>query len=101
MASIRISIHVLRVLQALYQRLDTPFYGLELQRSLDISNGALYPILDKLERAGYVTSQTEDIDESAEGRRRRRYFRLTASGITFAEQQLRTTLTTLGQGIVL
>ncbi|GHF61004.1 DNA-binding PadR family transcriptional regulator [Deinococcus metalli] len=92
------SLNMLMVLRALHQRLDDPYYGLELQRALGISNGALYPILDKLERAGYVMSHTEDIDESAEGRRRRRYFRLTASGIPFAETQLKAAMQTLGQG---
>lgn len=99
MGGIRMSLNVLKVLQALSQRLDEPYYGLELQRALGLSNGALYPILDKLERAGHVTSYTEDIDESAEGRRRRRYFRLTASGLSFADAQLRAALQTLGQGV--
>ncbi|WP_019010879.1 PadR family transcriptional regulator [Deinococcus aquatilis] len=99
MGDLRISLHVLRVLQVLYQRLDDPHYGLELQRALNISNGALYPILDKLERAGYVKSQLEDLDEVAAGRRKRRYFQLTATGIPFAEEHLRTTLATLGQGV--
>lgn len=99
MGHLRISLNVLRVLQVLYQRLDSPHYGLELQRSLNISNGALYPILDKLERAGYVRSSMEDIDESAAGRRKRRYFQLTAEGIPFAEAHLRSTVAALGQGV--
>lgn len=99
MAPIRISYNVLLVLQALYERLDDAHYGLELQKKLGLSNGALYPILDKLERAGYVRSDLEDIDESAAGRRKRRYFTLTADGIPFAQEQLRAAAARFGQGV--
>ncbi len=55
-------------------------YGLELATSADLKTGTLYPILARLEKAGWITSAWEDIDESAEGRRRRRYYRLTPEG---------------------
>jgi DNA-binding PadR family transcriptional regulator len=42
--------------------------------------GTLYPILDRLEREDWVTTELEEIDESSEGRRRRRYYALTPDG---------------------
>lgn len=89
MGKFRMSLTILRLLALMYAELDTPHYGLELGRAARLSNGALYPALDRLERAGFLTSELEDIDEKAEGRRKRRYYQLTASGIALAEQELR------------
>ena len=89
MGKFRMSLTILRILALMYAELDTHHYGLELGRAAALSNGALYPALDRLERAGFLTSALEDIDEKAEGRRKRRYYRLTASGIRFAEEELR------------
>ncbi|MGM9319680.1 PadR family transcriptional regulator [Deinococcus aquaticus] len=89
MGKFRMSLTILRLLALMYAELDKAHYGLELGRAADLSNGALYPALDRLERAGYLTSELEDIDEKAEGRRKRRYYKLTATGIALAEQELR------------
>ena len=55
-------------------------YGLELSRETGLKSGTLYPILARLEGAGWVVSEWEQIDPSAEGRRPRRYYRLTREG---------------------
>jgi PadR family transcriptional regulator PadR len=55
-------------------------YGLNLAEVALLSSGSLYPILSRLEQAGLVTSRWEDVDASAAGRPRRRYYRLTPSG---------------------
>lgn len=89
MGKFRMSLTILRLLALMYAELDKTHYGLELGRAASLSNGALYPALDRLERAGFLTSHLEDIDEKTEGRRKRRYYHLTASGITLAEQELR------------
>ncbi|MFN3336833.1 MAG: PadR family transcriptional regulator [Thermomicrobium sp.] len=89
MAKFRMSLTILRLLGQMYAELDKAHYGLELGRAANLSNGALYPALDRLERAGYLTSELEDIDEKTEGRRKRRYYKLTATGIALAEQELR------------
>ena len=57
-----------------------PQYGFGLMRSTGVKSGSLYPILERLERIGWVESTEEDIDERAEGRPRRRLYRLTAEG---------------------
>jgi DNA-binding PadR family transcriptional regulator len=49
----------------------------ELRRhGYDISPGTLYPLLQRMERNGWLQSETEP----GAGRRGRRYYRLTASG---------------------
>jgi DNA-binding PadR family transcriptional regulator len=48
-----------------------------------------------LEAAGWITSAWEEIDESKEGRRRRRYYRLTGLGTRQAEEALLSTLSEL------
>ena len=61
--------------------LDAPAaepYGFELSRAT-IEGRHLYPILQRC-RGGWLTARWEDLDERAAGRRRRRYYRLTAEG---------------------
>jgi len=63
--------------------LDAPgreHYGFGLMRSTGVKSGSLYPILDRLRQAGWVEVEDEDIDEHAEGRPRRKLYRLTAVG---------------------
>jgi DNA-binding PadR family transcriptional regulator len=62
------------------------WYGLELMRESCMQSGTLYPILARLERAGWVTSAKEDIDPHVEGRPARRYYRLTPDGVVQARQ---------------
>jgi DNA-binding PadR family transcriptional regulator len=59
-------------------------YGFGLMRSTGVKSGALYPILDSLERLGWVEAYDENIDERAERRPRRRLYRLTDLGETEA-----------------
>lgn len=67
-------------------------YGLEIARAASISSGTLYPILARLEKAGWVESEWEKIDAVAEGRPPRRYYRLTGEGERIAEETVRQTL---------
>ena len=96
---LRITLNVLRVLGVLYARMDAEHYGLELAKVAGLSNGALYPILDKLEGRGLIVARWEELDEHAAGRRRRCYYRLTAQGLALAEQEL-WQVRTLGQAPV-
>jgi len=61
-------------------------YGLELAQATGILGGTLYPLLARLEAIGWVESRWEQLDEHAEGRRRRRYYRLTAAGARCARR---------------
>jgi DNA-binding PadR family transcriptional regulator len=84
----RMTLSTLQVLAVLLADPLGEHYGLELCRAADLPGGTLYPILARLERAGWLTSAWEDIDEAAQGRRQRRYYRLTDSGAERARQVL-------------
>lgn len=99
MGEFRVTLNVLRVLAILYADMDGEHYGLELAKAAGLSNGALYPILDKLEDGGLIVSRWENLDESAAGRRRRCYYRLTAEGLEFARRELSQAPTLAGTGV--
>jgi DNA-binding PadR family transcriptional regulator len=76
------------VLRALHDAPEPWVYGMQLLAATGLKSGTLYPLLDRLEMDHLVTSAWEEIDESAAGRRKRRYYSLTATGraaITAAE----------------
>ena len=85
------SLTELKVLRAFLDDSAGEHYGLELIERSGVKGGALYPLLVKLEERGWVSSRWEDIDESVEGRRKRRYYRLTADGAAAAVEVLRDT----------
>jgi PadR family transcriptional regulator PadR len=76
----RMTLQTLVILRVLLARPLEPRYGLDISKEAGLKGGTLYPALARLERAGWLTSFQEDIDEAAEGRRKRRYYRLTAEG---------------------
>jgi DNA-binding PadR family transcriptional regulator len=57
---------------------DQPRWGLEIIKQTGRPSGSVYPLLDRLERAGWVTSHWDD-DSDRRGPRRRMY-QLTADG---------------------
>jgi len=81
MTDLRITVPVLKVLHSLIAASDTDrLYGLELMDRTGLKSGTLYPVLARLEQAGWVTSTWEDADPRDAGRPRRRYYKLTALG---------------------
>jgi PadR family transcriptional regulator PadR len=82
------SLSTLKVLRALMDDLSGEHYGLELIGATGVKAGALYPILARLEADGAVVARWEEIDQSIEMRRRRRYYRLTPSGESIARLAL-------------
>ncbi|GAB2565790.1 PadR family transcriptional regulator [Paractinoplanes abujensis] len=79
---------MLRVLAGLLAEPGAQRYGLELMQQSGLPSGTLYPILARLERAGWVESRWEEIDPVAEGRPSRRYYRLTADGVVAARREV-------------
>ena len=77
-----------RVLLAMLAEPSMEHYGLELANTAGLKSGTLYPILSRLEAEGWISGSWEQIDPHVEGRRPRRYYRLTASG-TFAAERVR------------
>jgi PadR family transcriptional regulator, regulatory protein PadR len=61
---------VARVIKVFLEDPGKPRYGFELMRLTGQPSGTLYPILGRLERAGWLAGGQEDIDPHAEGRPR-------------------------------
>lgn len=85
----RVNLLLLQLFEKLLLERPEPPYGLLLMQELETSSGAVYGMLYKLQKAGYVSSTLEDLDERAAGRRKRRYWSLTAEGRAFAESEMR------------
>ena len=66
-------------------------YGLDIANVTGLQSGSLYPILGRLEDKKWPTSRWEDTEPEAEGRPRRRYYKLTGDGIALATHALSST----------
>jgi PadR family transcriptional regulator, regulatory protein PadR len=62
--------------------------GTELSKKTGVGSGTLYPMLAKLEKAGWLKPEWELIDPREAGRPRRRYYTLTAIGARGARKAL-------------
>lgn len=78
--SLRMTAAKVAILEELLRRPEEPHYGYEIMRATGVKSGSLYPILEQIEAAGWVTSRWEVIDEARVGRPPRRWYRLTAEG---------------------
>ncbi|WP_207933578.1 helix-turn-helix transcriptional regulator [Actinomadura sp. GC306] len=77
---VRITVPVARVLRVFLDDIGEQRYGFELMREAGLASGTLYPILARLEQAGWLTGEMEPIDPEEAGRPARRFYRLTAEG---------------------
>jgi PadR family transcriptional regulator PadR len=81
MAGLRMTVGVLAVLGALLDQPGTELYGLEIVRASGLEPGTIYPILQRLRGAGWVSDRWEDPEPAhIQGRPPRHYYRLTAEG---------------------
>lgn len=65
-------------------------YGLDIMEETGLPSGTVYPILSRLERDGLARPRWESAGVArAEGRPRRRYYRLTPAGRTALLEALR------------
>lgn len=67
--------------------------GADISKATGVGAGTLYPMLARLQEAGWFESEWEQVDPSEAGRPRRRFYRLTGLGQTraraaFAEFQI-------------
>ena len=72
-----------QTLEVLAVLMDCPREGLsgaQIGRTTKLASGTLYPILGRLEQAGWLDSQWEDGDPQTLGRPRRRFYQITALG---------------------
>jgi PadR family transcriptional regulator, regulatory protein PadR len=78
--NVRMSLQTLRVLEAFLENPTEQLSGAAVHQRCGIASGTLYPILLRLESAGWFVSKWESIDPSSVGRPRRRLYRLTTTG---------------------
>src|SRR5439155_1517190 len=64
----RMTASVLKVVSALLAEPGVERYGMQLMQETGLASGTLYPILVRLERAGWVAARWEDVDPAAAGR---------------------------------
>ena len=84
----RLTTPVLKIMAAMLADPDAEHYGLRLMEQTGLPSGTLYPILVRLERAGWVVSRWEEADPVSEGRPNRRYYRLTGEGAAAARDEV-------------
>src|SRR5260370_21358868 len=85
----QITAQTLAVLMALRDWPREGLSGAQIARSTKLASGTLYPILGRLEQAGWLESQWEAGDPHALGRPRRRYYQVTAIGERGARAEAR------------
>ena len=77
---VRLTQPTLKVLRFLLEKPREGRSGAEMSKATKVGSGTLYPMLARLEAAGWLTSEWEAIDPSEAGRPRRRFYKLTALG---------------------
>lgn len=88
MRDVRITLAVATVLRVFVEEVGALRYGYELMQLTGYPSGKLYPILARLEAAGWLSTEMEQVDTSVEGRPPRRWYRLTEDGAVAARQAL-------------
>lgn len=92
---VRMSLQTLRVLEAFLENPTQELAGADVQKRGRLASGTLYPILLRLEAAGWFVSRWESVDPAQVGRPRRRLYRLTPSGLARASE----VFASFGQGV--
>ena len=93
---VRMSLQTLRVLEAFLGNPADQLSGADVQKHSGLASGTLYPILLRLESAGWFVSRWETVDPSSVGRPRRRLYRLTPGGLARASE----VFASFGRGVV-
>jgi PadR family transcriptional regulator, regulatory protein PadR len=83
---VRMSLQTLRVLETFLESPTAELAGSDVQKHGQLASGTLYPILLRLETAGWFVSRWEAVDPAQVGRPRRRLYRLTPSGLARASE---------------
>jgi DNA-binding PadR family transcriptional regulator len=78
--NLRLTHQTLKVLRVFLEQPSRGLSGSDIWRETKVLSGTLYPILARLELAGWLESWWEDIDPKTAGRPRKRYYKLTAQG---------------------
>jgi PadR family transcriptional regulator PadR len=78
---IRITGPTLKIIGQLLTAPNTGISGAEIAKATGIQSGTLYPVLFRLEKALWVSSEWEEGDPSELGRPCKRLYKLTAAGL--------------------
>ncbi len=96
MTTLRVTVAVAKVLGAFLEDPGADRYGLGLMRASGHPSGTLYPILARLQKAGWIEACWEDVDPARAGRPARKYYRLTGEGAAAARIELASLRAQLG-----
>lgn len=78
------TLNTFKVLSALLEQPGSA--GADLCRATGLASGTIYPILFRLEEAGWLSSAWEEGDPAVLGRPRRRFYRVTGEGASAAQK---------------
>ena len=87
--NVRLTHATLKVLSSIMGARGAEMSGSQVAGATRLASGSLYPILLRLERAGWLKSRWEKIDPSEEGRPRRRLYKMTAAGAAQTQSALK------------
>jgi PadR family transcriptional regulator, regulatory protein PadR len=93
---VRITLPTAAVLRQMLENPAADYYGFALAEATSFPSGTIYPILVRLETAGWLASFWEQGNPAELERPRRRMYRLTGSGAHAAREALITTQRLLG-----
>ena len=85
---VRLSSAGLKVLRFFMNDIKAARSGAEIHLATNVGSGTLYPLLMRLEEAGWLSSEWEDVDASEVGRPRRRNYTITGEGQRAAREAL-------------
>lgn len=88
MNDVKLTLKSARIVRILLEDPGHPRYGLEIMRYAHIGAGTAYPALAKLEAAGWLIREREDIDPAKAGRPRRTLYRLAPEAVPLARAKL-------------
>lgn len=76
----RLTHQTMKVLRALMEKPNAGLSGSDIWKETRMFSGTLYPILLRLEKAGWLKSWWEEVDPKEAGRPRKRLYQLTGVG---------------------
>lgn len=77
-----------RILKIFLEDPDRSRYGFELMKLTGMPSGSMYPMLARLEAAGWLARGKEDIDPHSAGRPPRLHYTITGESVTAARLEL-------------
>ncbi|MGH4006914.1 MAG: PadR family transcriptional regulator [Pseudonocardiaceae bacterium] len=93
---VRITLPTAAVLRQMLENPTADYYGFALAEATSFPSGTIYPVLARLETAGWLASFWEEGNPAKLERPRRRMYRLTGAGAYAAREALTTTQRLVG-----